>query len=165
MDLLFANGTIEETMGNSATLLLAVWNRRFLLSCIRYEVHDIVLFQHGGLVDVNEERIVRYTQKNLPKGHTDWKRVKALTDEEIEAAVREDPEAAPIADEDFWKEATLVWPKEKQHISLRLDYEVYWWLKQYAKKEGKGYQTLINAILRSWIEIQKGKHPLPPPES
>ena len=51
---------------------------------------------------MNEERIVRYTQKNLPKVDTDWNRVKALTDEEIEAAVREDPEAAPITDEDLW---------------------------------------------------------------
>ncbi len=42
------------------------------------------------------------------KGKTDWAQVDALTDQEIEAAVADDPDAAPLLDEEFWEHAELV---------------------------------------------------------
>jgi uncharacterized protein (DUF4415 family) len=106
---------------------------------------------------MSEEHIVRYTREHLPEDtETDWDRVKRMSEEEIEKIAREDPDNPPTTEE-FWKDATIVWPKEKQHISLRLDYDLYWWLKEYAKQEGKSYQRLINAILRTWIEAQKAQ--------
>jgi uncharacterized DUF497 family protein len=42
--------------------------------------------------------IVRYDLDRLPEGPTDRKRVDQLTDEQIEAAIRDDPDAAPISD-------------------------------------------------------------------
>lgn len=42
------------------------------------------------------------------KGETDWARVDDLTDQEIEAAVADDADAAPLLDEEFWEHAELV---------------------------------------------------------
>jgi uncharacterized protein (DUF4415 family) len=75
-----------------------------------------------------------------------------LTDEEIEAAVRKDPDAVPL---DFdWSEAVLVIPPKKQAISIRVDQDVL----DYFRKQGAGYQRRMNAVLRSFVD-QKRKPP------
>ena len=40
---------------------------------------------------------------NRPRGRTDWRRVDALSDEEIDEAARSDPDALPLSDEDLEK--------------------------------------------------------------
>ena len=40
---------------------------------------------------------------NPPHGRTDWRRVDALSDDEIERAARSDPDAQPISDEELAK--------------------------------------------------------------
>jgi len=69
----------------------------------------------------------------------------------IEAAIRKDPDAAPL---DFdWSEAVLVIPPRKRAISIRLDEDVL----DYFKKEGAGYQRRMNAVLRSYMhQKQRG---------
>jgi uncharacterized protein (DUF4415 family) len=83
---------------------------------------------------------------------TDWARVDALTDEEIEAAVRDDPDTAPIVDAEWFAGATLVMPEPKEQISIRLDRDVLAHFRQYPR-----YQTRINAILRAAMEHEKKK--------
>ena len=61
------------------------------------------------------------------RGKTDWVRVDALTDRDIERAVREDPDAAPILDKEWFRNAKLVLPERKVPISLRVDREVVEW--------------------------------------
>lgn len=85
------------------------------------------------------------------KGKTDWARVDALTDEEIEEAVRNDPDAVPL-DVD-WSKAVLVIPPKKKAISIRVDEDVL----DYFKKEGAGYQRRINAVLRSYMQQKRNK--------
>lgn len=87
---------------------------------------------------------------NRPK--TDWARVDALTDEEIEAAVRADPDAPPIVDEEWFASATLVMPMPKEQISIRLDRDVLEHFRRYPR-----YQTRINAILRAAMEHERKK--------
>jgi hypothetical protein len=41
-------------------------------------------------------KIVRYRRDNLPPDDTDWDRVMAMTDEEITAAAKADPDAWPL---------------------------------------------------------------------
>ena len=41
---------------------------------------------------------------------TDWARVDALSDREIEAAVADDRDAAPLLDEEFWANSDMVIP-------------------------------------------------------
>ena len=40
---------------------------------------------------------------------TDWEQVKGMTDEEIEALAKADPDCQPT-DDDFWDDATVVMP-------------------------------------------------------
>lgn len=100
------------------------------------------------------ETIVSYTAeevRRLGPGETDWARVDALTDEDIEAAVRDDPDAAPL-DID-WSKARIVHPVRKTAISLRLDDDVL----AYFKDKGRGYQTRINAVLRAYMDAAKAE--------
>lgn len=93
---------------------------------------------------MNKERIVRRTLSEARKirGKTDWARVDALTEEELEAAIAEDPDA----DID-WSHAELVVPPKKKPISIRLDEDVI----EYFRRSGPGYQTRINAVLRHYM--------------
>ena len=52
---------------------------------------------------MSEERITRVSRKQLGKmkSKTDWTRVDALTDEDIERAVVDDPDQSFWTDEDF----------------------------------------------------------------
>ncbi|MEG4343487.1 BrnA antitoxin family protein [Microcoleus sp. A003_D6] len=54
----------------------------------------------------------------------------------------------PELDASFWEQAKLVEPLTKQAISLRVDSDVLDWFKN----QGKGYQSLMNAVLRSYVE-------------
>ena len=90
------------------------------------------------------------TGKTSDKGRTkDWKRLHALSDKDIRAAVKSDPEARPT-DAEFWKQANIVLPKAKQTVTIRLDADLLGWLRRQ-----KGYQTRINAVLRTYMEAQK----------
>ncbi len=78
--------------------------------------------------------------KNISQ--TDWDKVDALIDEEIDTS-----DIPPLGD-DFFANAELRLPQAKQTITIRLDKDVLEWYKT----QGKGYQTRINAILRSYME-------------
>ncbi|MGH6801924.1 MAG: BrnA antitoxin family protein [Methyloceanibacter sp.] len=86
------------------------------------------------------------------KSETDWARVDAMTEEEIEAAARADPEWEGLLDID-WSKAQLVMPRRKEAISIRLDDDVL----SYFKSLGAGYQTRINAVLRHFMEQTQAK--------
>lgn len=76
---------------------------------------------------------------------TDWQRLRRMTDEEVHAAVLEDPEINPT-DEDFWKTACVVMPQPKKAVTMRLDADLLAWFRR-----KPGYQTRINAILRAYM--------------
>ena len=63
---------------------------------------------------MNDERVIRITAAELStlQDVTDWDRVDALTDAQIGQAISEDPNAAPILDEEFWKRAKTLDPPE-----------------------------------------------------
>jgi uncharacterized protein (DUF4415 family) len=81
---------------------------------------------------------------------TDWTRADALTDEDVAAAIKDDPDAAPELDAEWFASATLVMPRTKEQISIRLDRDVLEHFRRYPR-----YQTRINAILRAAMEHEK----------
>jgi uncharacterized protein (DUF4415 family) len=89
------------------------------------------------------------TGKASAKGRTDWKRLRSLTDQQIRRAIESDPDARPTTSE-FWKGARLVMPAAKETITIRLDADLLKWLRK-----GKGYQTRINAVLRTYMEANR----------
>jgi uncharacterized protein (DUF4415 family) len=98
----------------------------------------------------NKENITRVTrdEARLIKDETDYARLDAMTDDDIAKAVASDPNAAPL-DID-WDAARLVIPPGKDIITLRLDRDILKWLRA----QGKGYQTLINQVLRAFYDAQ-----------
>lgn len=57
----------------------------------------------------------------------------------------------PATDREFWKTAKVVLPRPKKAISLRIDREVLDWFKA----QGKGYQSRMNAVLKTYVEARK----------
>jgi uncharacterized protein (DUF4415 family) len=84
------------------------------------------------------------------KSMTDWKRVDAMTEEDIERAAASDPDA-PMTTAADWVNAKIVWPEGKEPVTIRIDKDVLNWFR----KQGRGYQSRINAVLRSFVEAQK----------
>jgi uncharacterized protein (DUF4415 family) len=102
---------------------------------------------------VSEKNIVRYSadeiRERIAKGESksDWARVDTMTDEEIEAQMRDDPDWKDFIDID-WSKAVAVYPQPKNPVSIRLDSDVL----AFFKATGKGYQTRINAVLRHFMQ-------------
>jgi uncharacterized protein (DUF4415 family) len=86
------------------------------------------------------------------KSETDLARLRAMTDEEIEASIANDPDWEEFKDLD-WSKAVLVIPPKKKAISIRVDEDVL----DFFRKEGSGYQRRINAVLRSYMQQKKKK--------
>ena len=71
----------------------------------------------------------------------------ALPDDQI------DYSDIPELDDDFWENAKIVAPPGKERITFRVDREVL----EYFRKDGPGYQTRMNAVLRSFVEAHRDK--------
>lgn len=94
---------------------------------------------------MRKEHIVRY--KKSMKDETDWTRINAMTDEDIDCSDN------PATDETFWATAKLVMPEPKVSLGVRFDRNVVDWFK----KQGPGYQTRMNAVLKTYIQAQESR--------
>jgi uncharacterized protein (DUF4415 family) len=95
---------------------------------------------------MSEKNITRRSAAKLKPGKTDYERLRRMTDGEIARAVALDRDAARL-DID-WSGAEVVFPEPKQAISIRLDADII----EFFKRTGPGYQTKINAVLRSYVQ-------------
>ncbi len=75
---------------------------------------------------------------------TDWKRLAAMKDKEIDTS-----DIAELGD-DFFSRAELRMPPKKS-VTLRLDEDVLEWFKE----QGQGYQTRINQLLRLYMQTKQ----------
>lgn len=64
-----------------------------------------------------------------------------MKDEEI------DTSDIPELTEDFFKNAVL-WPGRKKQVTLRIDPDIL----DFFKKQGRGYQSMINSVLRKYVD-------------
>ena len=96
------------------------------------------------------ERITRKSSEEIQQmiangeTRTDWARLEREEAEGIEPEL--DEEEIGIE----WGEAVLVIPQSKRSLSLRLDADIL----AHFKSQGPGYQTRINAVLRSYMEAR-----------
>jgi uncharacterized protein (DUF4415 family) len=74
---------------------------------------------------------------------SDLKRLDKMTDEDI------DYSDIPALDESFFKKEIVTLPKKKDSITLRIDHDVL----EFFKHRGRGYQTLINAVLKTYVHM------------
>jgi uncharacterized protein (DUF4415 family) len=91
----------------------------------------------------------KHTGETLSKERTNWERLRSRSDRQIRRGIEMDPDARPT-DSEFWKKAHVVIPEAKQTITIRLDADLLAWLRRQ-----KGYQTRINAVLRSYMEASR----------
>ena len=95
------------------------------------------------------KRIVRYTDKRLKamraagKVGSDWRRAAGTA---VPDGRDPDDAIGPVDIE--WATTELPLPRRKAHTTLRLDADVLDWFRA----QGPGYQTRINAVLRSYFE-------------
>jgi uncharacterized protein (DUF4415 family) len=98
------------------------------------------------------EHIVHYTAEQLKakrqrgEGQTDWH----MSQDEAMQRRHADPEA-PLPSPGWEDTMTVEIPEPKEQITLRLDKDVLAWFRT----KGKGYQTLSNAVLRSYYEHER----------
>jgi uncharacterized protein (DUF4415 family) len=103
---------------------------------------------------MSNSKIVRYTTdelKNMPS-ESDWARAAAMTDEEILAAIATDPDEADVGD-DWMERAIVIYPNQKQRVYALYDAYVV----NYFKKDGRGYQARMNAVLKAYVDAQLAK--------
>ena len=75
---------------------------------------------------------------------SDLNRIDKMTDKDINYS------DIPELDDSFFTKKTVQLPQKKDLITLRLDHEVL----EFFKHTGKGYQTLINAVLKSYVNAK-----------
>ena len=71
---------------------------------------------------------------------SDLRKIDTMKEEEINYS------DLPPLDDSFFTRAVIELPKPKDAITLRVDHDVLEWFKQ----QGKGYQTKMNAVLKSY---------------
>ena len=77
---------------------------------------------------------------------SDFARIDSLTEEELEESIDIEEEG-----EIDWGTIQVGLPLLKKQLTVRLDTEVVDWFKS----GGPGYQTRINAVLRSYVDAKK----------
>ena len=101
---------------------------------------------------MSEERITRVSLEEarlLQKdSRTDWDRLRREQAEGLEPDI--DPEESDPAAID-WSKAKLFVPPRKTLVSIRVDDDVL----AFFKSQGRGYQTRMNAVLRSYMDAQQ----------
>lgn len=102
-----------------------------------------------------DESIRSYTAEELKamrrrgEDRTDWAKVDAMTEVELERAIAEDEDERDL--EPDWTRAELVMPRPRQSVHLRLEPEVV----DFFKDGGKGHITRMQAVLRAYVDAQK----------
>lgn len=100
---------------------------------------------------MSKERIVQYSIEELRQmvGQTDYARLQAEEAAGIEPELDEDE----IGIDWDWDKAVLVRAPVKKAVSVRLDSDVL----DFFRAEGRGYQTRMNAVLRSYMLAKQAK--------
>jgi uncharacterized protein (DUF4415 family) len=98
---------------------------------------------------MSAKNIIRRSAADLKRGKTDYRGLRRMTDRQIAEAVRGDADAARL--DIGWAEAEVVVPEARRAISIRLDRDVI----EFFKRMGPGYQTKINAVLRSYVQHER----------
>lgn len=95
-------------------------------------------------------RIVRYESLDDVPVRPLNRRLIEMSDAEVERRAAADPDAGVIPP-GFWDNAKVLLPETKQQITLRLDPDVI----RFFKRTGKGYQSRMGAVLKSYVEAKR----------
>lgn len=88
----------------------------------------------------------KFTSSN---SQTDWERLEAMTDEEIDFS--DCPEITPEMFAKAIVRKGLPNPQTKIQVTLPIDSDILEWFES----QGQGYQTQINSLLRTYMETHQ----------
>jgi uncharacterized protein (DUF4415 family) len=98
---------------------------------------------------------VRYTAEQIKarisrgEDRTNWNKANAVTGTKLETSIRADRD--DVQGEPDWTQAIMGIPAPKDHINIRIDHDVLEWFKS----NGRGYQTLMNNVLRAFVQTRQ----------
>ncbi len=98
---------------------------------------------------------VRYTAKQIKariargEDRTNWNKIDAVSGTQLETSIRADVD--DVRGEPDWTQAIVGIPAPKDHINIRIDHDVLQWFRS----NGKGYQTLMNNVLRAFVQTRQ----------
>lgn len=99
------------------------------------------LIKHASAAEI-DERIIRGESK------TDWQQAKAMSQTEVEELANDEEGYLP----EGWENTVMIGlPPRKKDVHIRLDTDIIDWFKSH----GMGYQTRINAVLRSFVQTRQ----------
>lgn len=99
----------------------------------------------GNTTRISAQEALRRIERG--ESLTDWARVRALSDAEVEAAVAGDPDWQDV-DRDWVKKAEPVDMARKRRLTLALDEEVIDWFRS----QDRHYRARMSAILRAYMQ-------------
>jgi len=94
---------------------------------------------------------VRYTAKQIKaklargEDRSNWE----MTGPRLETSIRAGVD--DIHAEPDWTQTIVGIPPRKDHINIRVDHDVLQWFRA----NGKGYQTLMNNVLRAFVQTRQ----------
>jgi uncharacterized protein (DUF4415 family) len=101
------------------------------------------------------EHIAKHTADELAamtkagETRSNWAQAAAMSDAQLEASIAADPDEADMTID--WDKASVEMPQRKALLNMRVDRDVL----DFFRKTGRGYQTRINAVLRSYVASMK----------
>ena len=99
------------------------------------------------------EDIRSYTAEELramkAQSKTDLCAFDAMTDEELERRIAEDPDEKDLHPD--WTKAKLIFPRAKASVHLRLEQEII----DFFKAEGRGHIARMQAVLKAYANAHK----------
>jgi len=113
----------------------------------------------------NNKKVFSLSDGGAVADITDWEKFDALTDEQVIAATKSDPDARPLSNEqlrsfrrlpdvpggNFIDRVRALSKENKIPLNVRYDADIV----HFFKSQGKGYQRLMNNILRAYMEGQQ----------
>ena len=84
-------------------------------------------------------------KNTIRESRTDWNRLETMPDSDVDCS------DIPKLDKAFFQRAQVRMPTRKRSISLRVDPGILDWFQ----RQGRGYQTRINAVLKAYVEAHQ----------
>jgi uncharacterized protein (DUF4415 family) len=100
-----------------------------------------------------DKNIKRYTADEMRAKSagslTDWHKVDAMSDDELEAAIATDEDERDFVPD--WTKAALVMPESKLSVNLRLDRDIV----EFFKGQGRGHISRMQAVLKAYVDAHQ----------
>jgi uncharacterized protein (DUF4415 family) len=99
----------------------------------------------GNITRISAQEALRRIERR--ESLTDWARVRAMSEPEVEAAAAADPDWQGV-DPDWVAKAEPVRPVRKRRLTLALDEDVVDWFRS----QDRHYRARMNKILRAYMQ-------------